>query len=158
MSDSDLPGLPGGAAQGRAGGNGAVNLADPHMGTGGGGGGGAQGGGAGGSSSASTMYGGGGGGGSSLGPAGSTFTVGVRQGDGELTLTYDTESCGVPPTPKPCPDKKPKSSGDNGDVSGGAGGAGGRSGTDSDRPGLLGGDTQGRTGGNGGGGGSAGTT
>ncbi|MFF4189834.1 hypothetical protein [Nonomuraea sp. NPDC001831] len=106
VTDSDLPGLPGGDAQGRSGGNGAVNLADPHMGSGGGGGGGAQGGGAGGSSSGSSLYGGGGGGGSSLGPAGATYTTGVREGNGEVTLSYDTESCGVPPTPEPCPKEK----------------------------------------------------
>ncbi len=103
VAEFDQPGLPGGDAVDGVGGDGAVNLQDPHMGTGGGGGGGAQGGGAGGSSSVGTMYGGGGAGGSSLGPADATYNTGVRQGDGEVTLTYDTESCGVPPTPTPTP-------------------------------------------------------
>ncbi|RFU43234.1 hypothetical protein DZF91_02415, partial [Actinomadura logoneensis] len=100
-SGSDQPGLPGGAATGRVGGDGAVNLADPHMGTGGGGGGGAHGGGAGGSSTPNSTGAGGGGGGSSLGPAGATYETGVRQGNGEVTLTYDTGSCPVPP-PEEC--------------------------------------------------------
>ncbi|WP_131739340.1 isopeptide-forming domain-containing fimbrial protein [Actinomadura roseirufa] len=99
----DQPGLPGGNAVGRNGGDGAVNLADPHMGTGGGGGGGAHGGGAGGSSTTGTLYAGGGGGGSSLGPAEATYNTGVREGNGEVTLTYDTDSCGVTPTPTVTP-------------------------------------------------------
>ncbi|MEV4252383.1 hypothetical protein AB0J52_04350 [Spirillospora sp. NPDC049652] len=101
ISDSDQPGLPGGAATGRVGGDGAVNLLDPHMGTGGGGGGGAHGGGAGGSSTPNSTGAGGGGGGSSLGPAGATYETGVRQGNGEVTLTYDTASCPTPP-PEQC--------------------------------------------------------
>ncbi|MEV5572486.1 hypothetical protein AB0L06_20780 [Spirillospora sp. NPDC052269] len=106
ISEYDQPGIPGGDAVGRVGGDGAVNLVDPHMGTGGGGGGGAHGGGAGGSSTPSTMYAGGGGGGSSLGPAGATYDTGVREGDGEATLTYSTDSCGVPPPPEQCTNDK----------------------------------------------------
>lgn len=101
----EYDGLPGGAANGRTGGDGAVDLQDPHMGTGGGGGGGAHGGGAGGSSSASTMLGGGGGGGSSLGPAGATYSTGVRDGNGLVTLTYEPDSCASPPPPSPSPGK-----------------------------------------------------
>ncbi|MFC5185198.1 DUF11 domain-containing protein [Actinomadura harenae] len=101
ISEFDQPGVPGGDAIGRVGGDGAVDLADPHMGAGGGGGGGAHGGGAGGSSTSNTVYAGGGGGGSSLGPTGATYETGVRQGDGEATLTYEAGSCPVPP-PEEC--------------------------------------------------------
>ncbi|MFI6517553.1 hypothetical protein ACIBF1_18505 [Spirillospora sp. NPDC050679] len=89
-------GKPGGAGHGRIGGDGAVGLADPHMGTGGGGGGGARGGGAGGSSSAEGTEGGGGGGGSSMGPAGAVFTTGARSGNGLVQLTYKAgDGCGA---------------------------------------------------------------
>ncbi|MGI5170358.1 hypothetical protein ACQEU3_39010 [Spirillospora sp. CA-253888] len=89
-------GKPGGAGQGRIGGDGAVGLYDTHMGTGGGGGGGARGGGAGGSSSAEGTEGGGGGGGSSTGPAGAAFTTGARSGNGLVQLTYKAgDGCGT---------------------------------------------------------------
>ncbi|MFF2821196.1 hypothetical protein ACFVT9_37440 [Kitasatospora cineracea] len=105
-SPDDQPGLAGGAANGMVGGSGALNVGDPHMGTGGGGGGGAHGGGAGGSSTGATLDGGGGGGGSSLGPAGAQFTTGARSGDGEVQLRL----LPCAPSPSPTPTASPTSS------------------------------------------------
>ncbi|WP_190853860.1 hypothetical protein [Actinomadura sp. RB99] len=116
VSEEDTPGFAGGAGAGRQGGDAAINVGDPHMGTGGGGGAGARGGGAGGSSSGGTLQGGGGGGGSSLGPPEATMDSGVREGNGEVIITYETGSCEEPtpppkptvtPTAKPTPIEKP---------------------------------------------------
>ena len=50
---------------------------------------------------------GGGGGGSGFGPAGTQFETGVREGDGQVTISYDpmTDSC--PPAPAPAPTPAP---------------------------------------------------
>ncbi|MFD0412075.1 LPXTG cell wall anchor domain-containing protein [Kitasatospora sp. NPDC127116] len=99
-TESDRDGFAGGSATGTKGGDAAINVGDPHMGTGGGGGGGAHGGGAGGSSTEGTLDGGGGGGGSSLGPASATFTTGARSGNGQVVI--EEVACATPsPSPSP---------------------------------------------------------
>ena len=47
----------------------------------------------------SGFLGGGGGGGSSVGPPGSMFETGVREGDGAVTITFDPEAGGCPQDP-----------------------------------------------------------
>jgi len=99
----------GSAGQGGAGG--ANPAPDATNQGGGGGGGGVVGGGGGGATSnegdASYNGGGGGGGGSSTAPAGATYETGAQAGDGQVTVSYDDESCEGPPAPQEPPAAQP---------------------------------------------------
>lgn len=87
------------------GGLGGANGVDNPDGGGGGGGGYFGGGGGGGGYAEAASA--GGGGGSGFGPADATFETGVRQGHGQVTITFDTEAGGCPTAPTPPPAAQP---------------------------------------------------